>query len=61
MNAEQFGGQIRTIAAAGFGVLVGKGYLTAETASALAGFAGVVAVAIWSWKAKKPRRKGGLS
>lgn len=53
MTAEQFGGFVRTIAAAGFGVIVGKGWIDASTATALAGVVGTVAVAVWSFLAKK--------
>lgn len=53
MTAEQFGGFIRTIAASGFGLLVGKGWLDAETATMLAGVVGTLAIAAWSWWAKK--------
>ena len=53
MTGEQLGGIVRTIAAAGFGVLVGKGYLTAEMATALAGASGTVAIAVWSVISKR--------
>ncbi len=53
MNSAEFGGIVRTIAAAGFGVLVGKGIIDAETAAALAGAAGTIAVAVWSIWAKR--------
>lgn len=53
MTAEQVAGIVRTLAAAGFGVLVGKGYLTTEMATALAGAFGTIAVAVWSVWSKK--------
>jgi len=53
MTKEEIGGLVRTLASAGFGVLVGKGYMDAETALALAGAAGTVAVAVWSILAKR--------
>ena len=53
MSATELAGIVRTIAAAGFGLLVGKGIIDAETAAGLAGAAGVVATAIWSVWAKR--------
>lgn len=53
MTKEEVGGLVRTIAAAGFGVLVGKGYLDAATATMLAGAAGTIAIALWSIYAKR--------
>ena len=53
MNANELGGIVRTIAAAGFGLLVGKGYISAEIATALAGAVGTVAIAVWSVWAKR--------
>ena len=53
MNSVELGGIIRTIAAAGFGVLVGKGIIDTETAAALAGAVGTIAVAVWSVWAKR--------
>jgi hypothetical protein len=54
MNKDQVFGIIRTVAAAGFGFLAGKGYLDASTAEALAGAAATIAVAVWSVISKKP-------
>jgi len=55
MTSSEIAGIVRTIAAAGFGVLVGKGIIAdAETANALAGAVGTIAVAIWSvWSKRK--------
>ena len=54
MTSTEIGGIVRTLAAAGFGVLVGKGIINAETAAALAGAVGTIAVAIWSvWSKRK--------
>lgn len=53
MTKEQIGGIVRTIAAAAFGLLVGKGYIDGETATALAGAAATIGVAVWSVLAKK--------
>lgn len=53
MNAEEFGGIVRTIAAAGFGFIAGKGWIDDATAVALAGAAGTVGVAIWSILSKR--------
>ncbi len=55
MKAE-IGGIVRTLAAACFGVLVGKGIIDTETAAALAGAAGTIAVAIWSVWSKRAAR-----
>lgn len=48
MTKEEVGGIVRTIAAAGFGLLVGKGYIDAATATMLAGALGTLAIAAWS-------------
>ena len=53
MTAEELGGIARTLAAAGFGILVGKGIIDAATATALAGAAGTIAVAAWSVWSKR--------
>ena len=47
MTKEQLGGIIRTVAAAGFGILVGKGVIDGETATALAGAIATIGVAVW--------------
>ena len=48
LTSEQFGGIARAVIAAGFGVLVGKGYIDAATATTIAGALGTIAVAAWS-------------
>jgi hypothetical protein len=48
MSAEQIGGVVRTIAAAVFGWVAGQGYIDADTATALAGAAATIGVAVWS-------------
>lgn len=53
MTGDQFGGLIRTIVAAAAGYFAGKGILDAETWTAIAGAAGVVGTAIWSFWIKK--------
>jgi ABC-type proline/glycine betaine transport system permease subunit len=53
MTSTELGGIVRTIAAAGFGILVGKGFIDAETAAALAGAVGTIAIAVWSVLAKR--------
>jgi hypothetical protein len=53
MNKDQIFGIIRTIAAAGFGLLVGKGMIDGETATALAGAVATIGVAVWSVASKK--------
>jgi hypothetical protein len=54
MNKDQIFGIIRTVAAAGFGFLAGKGYLEASMVEALSGAIATIAVAVWSVAAKKP-------
>jgi hypothetical protein len=54
MNRDQLFGIIRTVAAAGFGFLAGKGYLDGATAEALAGAVATIGVAVWSVVSKKP-------
>ena len=54
MNKDQLFGIIRTIAAAGFGFLAGKGYIDGASAEALAGAVATIAVAVWSVASKKP-------
>ena len=53
MNKEQVFGIVRTIAAAGFGYLSGKGYIDGETAVALAGAVATIGVAVWSFLSNK--------
>lgn len=54
MNKDQIFGIIRTIAAAGFGFLAGKGYIDGASAEALAGAVATIAVAVWSVTSKTP-------
>lgn len=53
MTKEQVFGIVRTIAAAGFGFLAGKGYLDGASVEALAGAVATLGVAIWSVVSKK--------
>lgn len=54
MDKIDIGGLVRTVAAYGFGILTAKGYIDAETATALAGAVATVGVALWSlWSKKK--------
>lgn len=53
ITAEQVGGIVRAIAAAVGGYFVGQGVIDAETATALAGAAVTIAVAVWSVWTKK--------
>ena len=53
MNKTQLFRVVRTIAAAGFGFLAGKGYLDGATAEALAGAVATIGVAVWSVLSKK--------
>ena len=53
MNKDKLFGVIRTLAAAGFGFLAGKGWLDGATVEALAGAVATIAVAVWSVVSKK--------
>jgi hypothetical protein len=53
MNKDQLFGVIRTVAAAGFGFMAGKGWLDGATAEALAGAVATIGVAVWSVVSKK--------
>jgi hypothetical protein len=54
MKKDQLYGIIRTLAAAGFGYLAGKGLIDGATAEALAGAIATIGVAVWSVWSKKP-------
>jgi hypothetical protein len=54
MNKNQLFGIVRTVAAAGFGYLAGKGLIDGATAEALAGAVATIGVAVWSVWSKKP-------
>jgi hypothetical protein len=54
MTKDQIFGIVRTVAAAGFGFLAGKGYLDASMVEGVAGAVATIAVAVWSVAAKKP-------
>jgi ABC-type proline/glycine betaine transport system permease subunit len=56
MKATEIAGIARALAAGGFGILVGKGYIDQQTAADLAGAAGIIAVAVWSVWAKRKSR-----
>jgi len=53
MKKAQVFGIIRTLAAAGFGYIAGKGLIDGATAEALAGAVATIAVAVWSVASKK--------
>jgi len=53
MKKDQLYGIVRTLAAAGFGYLAGKGLIDGATAEALAGAIATIGVAIWSVASKK--------
>ena len=53
MNKDQLFGVVRTVAAAGFGYLAGKGLIDGATAEALAGAVATIGVAVWSVVSKK--------
>lgn len=48
MNKDKLFGVIRTLAAAGFGYIAGKGMIDGATAEALAGAVATIVVAVWS-------------
>jgi len=54
VNKDQLFGIVRTLAAAGFGYLAGKGLIDGATAQALAGAVATIGVAIWSVVSKQP-------
>ena len=54
MKKDQLYGIVRTLAAAGFGYLAGKGLIDGATAETLAGAIATIGVAIWSVMSKKP-------
>jgi hypothetical protein len=53
MNKNQLFGIVRTLAAAGFGYLAGKGLIDGATAEALAGAVATIGVAVWSVVSKQ--------
>ncbi len=54
MDKAQVFGIVRTLAAAGFGYIAGRGFIDGATAEALAGAVATIGVAIWSVMSKKP-------
>ena len=54
MNKDQLFGIVRTVAAAGFGYLAGKGLIDGATADALAAAVATIGVAVWSFVSKQP-------
>jgi len=52
-TGEQIGGIVRAVVAAVGGILVGKGVIDAQTATAVAGAVATIAVAVWSVIAKR--------
>ncbi len=53
MTASEVGGIARAVASALGGYLVGKGLVDSETATALAGAAATIIVAVWSIISKR--------
>ncbi len=58
MTKKQMFGIVRTISAAVFGYIAGKGLIDGATAEALAGAVATVAVAAWSVASKKAPVEG---
>jgi hypothetical protein len=54
MKKEQLFGIVRTVAAAGFGYLAGKGLIDGATVDALAAAVATIGVAVWSVFSKQP-------
>lgn len=54
MDKSQVFGIVRTLAAAGFGYIAGRGLIDGATAEALAGAVATIGVAVWSVMSKKP-------
>jgi hypothetical protein len=54
MKKEQLFGIVRTVAAAGFGYLAGKGLIDGATVDLLAGAVATIGVAVWSFVSKQP-------
>lgn len=54
MAKEQVFGIVRTLAAAGFGYIAGRGLIDGATAEALTGAVATIAVAVWSVVSKRP-------
>lgn len=52
-SKDQVFGIVRTIAAAGFGYLAGKGVIDGATVEALAGAVATIGVAVWSVISKR--------
>ena len=50
MNMDQLTGILRAVLAAGGGLLVQKGWVDAQTVTAVVGGLVTVLVALWSWK-----------
>ncbi len=54
MNSDQITGILRAAIAAGGGVVVGKGWLSGDMYSWLAGGAMTIGPAVWSWFTNRP-------
>lgn len=54
MNKDQIFGIVRTVAAAAFGYLAGKGIIDGASVEALAGAVATIGVAVWSVASKRP-------
>lgn len=57
MDKAKIFGVIRTIAAAGFGYIAGRGLIDGATAEALAGAVATIGVAVWSVMSKAPAQE----
>ena len=54
MTGEQIGGIVRAIVAAAGGYAIGQGWADAQLVAALGGAAATVAMAVWSFRSKRP-------
>ena len=57
MTGEQIGGIVRAIVAAAGGYAIGQGWADAQLVAALGGAAATVAMAVWSFRSKRPANR----
>lgn len=54
MTGEQIGGIVRALVAAAGGYAIGQGWADAHMVASIGGAAATIAVAIWSFRSKRP-------
>ena len=57
MTGDQIGGIVRAIVAAAGGYAIGQGWADAQLVAALGGAAATVAMAVWSFRSKRPANR----